>query len=179
MPLKDTLYDLLTRGDLEEIAELAMRRRRSLGSLVSLTFDRDPLVSWRAVEAMGLACDRLADTDVEAVRQHVRRLFWLITEESGGICWRAPEAMAEVVSRRPEMLSDFVPIVSHLLVEMEEEDLEHFRPGTLWAIGRLFPACRDYIPDLVGAMASALDDPNAQARGMAAWSLEAVGRPND
>jgi hypothetical protein len=175
MSLKEDLRDLLARGRLEEIAELAVRRRRSLGSLVSLTFDRDPLVSWRAIEAMGLACDRIAEEDPECVRQHVRRLYWLITEESGGICWRAPEAMAEVVHRQSKLLADFVPIVAHLLVEMAEEDLEHFRAGTLWAIGRLFPACRDYIPDLVGAIVSALDDPNSQARGIAAWCLAAVG----
>ena len=106
MSLKEDLRDLLARGRLEEIAELAVRRRRSLGSLVSLTFDRDPLVSWRAIEAMGLACDRIAEEDPECVRQHVRRLYWLITEESGGICWRAPEAMAEVVHRQSKLLAN-------------------------------------------------------------------------
>ena len=175
MPLKNDLHGLLNQGKLEQIAELVERRRRALGSLVSLTFDPDPLISWRAVEAMGLGCDRIADADPEAVRQHVRRLFWLITEESGGICWRAPEAMAEVVGRRPELLADFVPIVAHLLVEMAEEDLEHFRAGTLWAIGRLGPLCSDYVPDLLEAIVAALGDPHAQARGMAAWCLAAVG----
>ena len=45
VPLKQTLHDLLVEGGLERIAELAEKRRRALGSLVSLTFDPDPLVS--------------------------------------------------------------------------------------------------------------------------------------
>lgn len=176
MGLKETLHGLLARGDLEAVAALAARRRRSLGSLVSLTFDPDPLICMRSVEAMGLACDRIAEADPDCVRQHVRRLYWLITEESGGICWRAPEAMAEVVARRPGLLSDFIPIVVHLLVEMAEEDLAHFRPGALWAIGRLAPVCGDFIPDLMGAIAAALEEADPQARGMAVWCLLALGQ---
>ena len=84
--LKDNLHDLLVRGALEQVAKIAERKKRVLGSLVSLTYDPDRLVSWRAVEAMGLACDRIAHEDPECVVQHVRRLYWLITEESGGIC---------------------------------------------------------------------------------------------
>jgi hypothetical protein len=175
LALKDTLHALLSRGALEEIAELAAGRRRCLGSLVSLTFDPDPLISMRSVEAMGMACDRIANEDPECVRQHVRRLYWLITEESGGICWRAPEAMAEAVARQPGLLSDFIPIVAHLLVQMEEEDLAHFRPGALWAIGRLASACGDFVPDLMDAITASLDDSDPQARGMAVWCLLALG----
>ena len=176
MSLKDTLHDLLVQGALEQVAELAEQRKRVLGSLVSLTYDLDPLISLRAVEAMGLACDRIADENPDYVREHVRRLNWLITEESGGICWRAPEAMAEVVRRRPRLLAEYVPIIVSLLREMAEEDLEHFRAGVLRAIGRLGLACSDHVPDVITAMVAALDDSDSQVRGMAVWCLSAVGQ---
>ena len=176
MPLKDTLHGLLVQGSLEQVAEMAERRKRVLGSLVSLTYDPDPLISWRAVEAMGLACDRIADADPECVRQHMRRLYWLISEESGGICWRAPEAMAEVVYHRPQLLADYLPIIVSLLGEMAEEDLAHFRAGVLWAIGRLDAACRDHIPDVIPEIVAALDNSDSQVRGMAVWCLSAVGQ---
>ena len=175
MPLKDALHDLLVQGSLEQIAEMAERRKRVLGSLVSLTYDLDPLISWRAVEAMGLACDRIADSDAECIRQHMRRLNWLITEESGGICWRAPEAMAEIVHRRPQLLADYLPIIVTMLREMAEEDLEHFRAGVLWAIGRLGLAGNDYVPDVLVRIVAALDHSDPQVRGMAVWCLSAVG----
>ena len=175
MPLKETLHGFLTEGVLEQVADLAMRRRRVLGSLVSLTYDLDPLISWRAVEAMGLACERIADVDPECVRQHLRRLHWLIMEESGGVCWRAPEAMAEIVCRRPQLLDEYVSIIVYQLREMAEEDLEHFRAGVLWGIGRLGSLGREHAADVLAEIAAALDDANPQVRGLAVTCLSAVG----
>jgi hypothetical protein len=105
---------LLANRDLDAIVAAGGQATRVLGALVALTFDRDPLIGWRAVEAMGIAAERIAERDPAAVREHLRRLNWLITEESGGICWRAPEAMAEIVARLPNAYAEFVPIVVHL-----------------------------------------------------------------
>ena len=173
--MKDALHDLLCQGALEEVAAMAVRRKRVLGSLVALTFDPERLISWRAVEAMGLACDRIADADPDRVLQQARRLYWLMSEESGGICWRAPEALAEIVRRRPELLAEYVPIVVFLLQEMAAEDLAHFKAGVLWGIGRLGGIGSDHVPEVVAAIAAALDDPDSQVRGMAVWCLAAVG----
>jgi methylated-DNA-[protein]-cysteine S-methyltransferase len=90
VPLKTKLRELLAEGHFEGIVEMAVEKRRVLGSLVSLTYDRDPQIGWRAVEALGLAARRVAKNDPGYVREHVRRLYWLISEESGGICWHAP-----------------------------------------------------------------------------------------
>jgi hypothetical protein len=99
---------------------------------------------------MGLAAGRIAQDDPEFVRDHLRRLLWLISEESGGQCWRAPEAMAEIVFRSPE-------------------------PGILWAIGRLGDLASDHVPEVFDAIKSALDDSDPQARGMAVWCLGQLG----
>jgi len=176
MPLKTTLRDLLEERNFGQIADLAAERRRVLPSLVSLTFDADPQIGWRAIEALGQAAQRVAQEDPDYVREHLRRLYWLISEESGGICWHAPEAMAEIVRHEPGLFADYLPIVVHLIVSIEKEDLEHFRAGTLWAIGRLGPLAGDYVEDVHGAVAAALNDPDAQVRGTAVWCLGRVGR---
>jgi len=176
--LKPELRTLLANRDLDAIAEVAGRVTRILGALVSLTFDRDPLIAWRAVEAMGVAAVRIAERDPGAVREHLRRLNWLITEESGGICWRAPEAMAEIVARLPGPYTEFVPIVGHLLVETAEEDLRHFRAGMLWAIGRLGAVASPHLADVLPAMTTALAHADPQVRGMAVWALSQVGSAN-
>ena len=145
---------------------------------MSLTFDPDPQIAWRAVEAMGVVADRIARDDPDYVREHLRRLKWLLSEESGGICWRAPEAMAEVIRRATDRFSDYVPIVVSLLTEMADEDLDHFRPGILWAIGRLGPVAADHVPDVVAEITSALiiKHPDPQVRGMAVWCLRQLGQ---
>jgi len=174
--LKRELRALLEERRLDDVAALAETRRRVLAVLVSLTYDTDALIRWRAVEAMGAAAARLVPRSPHVVREELRRLMWLITEESGAICWHAPEAMAEIVARTGDAFADYVPIVAHLLLETAEEDLEHLRPGILWAIGRLGPRAAavadDVVPDIVGA----LGYPDAQVRGLAAWCLGRVGR---
>ena len=168
---KKQLRELLDTRRIEEIVDLAGRQRRVLGTLLSLTFDAEPLIAWRAVEAMGAAAARIADDDPGYVREHLRRLRWLISDESCGICWHAPEAMAEIVRRRPAMFPDHIPIVVYLLRVMEEEDLVRFRAGILWAIGRLGDIAASEIDAVLPAIAACLDDSDPQVRGMAVWCL--------
>ncbi len=170
------IRELLAEGDLDGIARLAEHRRRVLGDLVPLTYHSDPCIAWRAVDAMGLAAACIADHESGAVREQLRRLFWLMSEESGGICWRAPEAMAEIVRRRPALFGEYVPIIMHLLLEMAEEDLAHFRPGVLWAIGTLGDLTAGHLDEVLPAVVAALDDPDPQARGMAVRALSRTGR---
>jgi len=114
--------------------------------------------------------------DPDVIREHLRRILWLVTEESGGICWHAPELMAEILAQTPGKFTDFVPIAASFLVTMEEEDLEHFRPGALWAIGRLGELAEKQHPELVPAVTAALGNSDPQARGMAVWCLGQIGR---
>jgi hypothetical protein len=169
--LKKRLRQMLEQGSTEEIVDLAAHQRRTLNVLVSLTFDRDPLVAWRAVEAMGAAAEQIAEDDPNGVRDHLRRLYWLMSEESGAICWRAPEAMGEIVRRQPDLFGDYIPIIVSLLREMADEDLEHFRAGILWAIGRLGSLAAGEIYAVLPAVKACLDHPDPQVRGMAVWSL--------
>ncbi len=173
--MKKRLRELLKRRRTDEIAELAARKRRVFSSLISLTYDAEALIGWRAVEAMGAVTRHVMATDPDYVRDHLRRLHWLLSEESGGICWRAPEAMAEIICQDPEVFADYAAIVVSLLYEMADEDLEHFRPGVLWAIGRLGAVGDDRAPAVLGAITSALDHSDPQVRGMAVWSLGRVG----
>lgn len=174
--MRRQLRELLAAGDLDEVVRLAENRTRVLGDLLPFTYDPDAAMAWRAVEATGAAAARVAELDPDAVRQHLRRLYWLISEESGGICWRAPEVMAEIVRRRPDPYGDYIPIILHLLVEMAEEDLAHFRAGVLWAIGRLGPVAADQVGDVLPAITAALHHPDPQVRGMAVWALLEAGR---
>ena len=173
--LKQSVHDLLVEGKLEDVAELATVRKRTLAGLVALTFDPDRQVVWRAIEAMGMAVERVAASDEAFVREHMRRLNWLITEEAGAVFWRAPECMAECAFRLPRLFESHLPIAFHLLETFEEEDLEHFRPGAIWAIGRLIDLARDDLPTVLPLVIDALDRPDSQARGMAVWCLGEVG----
>jgi AraC family transcriptional regulator of adaptative response/methylated-DNA-[protein]-cysteine methyltransferase len=173
--MKKQIRQFLQHRDFSALADMASRRRRVLDLLVPLTFDSDPLVGWRAVEGMGVAADRIAEDDPDRVRQHLRRLYWLLSEESGGICWRAPEAMAEIVRLRPRIFADYIPIVVSLIDQMADEDLVHFRPGILWAIGRLGHLAEEEVEASLSTITACLDHPDCQVRGAAAWCLRESG----
>jgi methylated-DNA-[protein]-cysteine S-methyltransferase len=175
-PLKKTLRQLLEDGKLEEIVEMSDRRRKVLGTLVALTFDADLKVAWRAIEAQGMAAEELSQVRPGQVKDHMRKLYWLITEESGAVFWRAPECMAECGARLPALLSEFVPIAFHLLETLEDEDLEHFRPGAVYAVARLAGVVGDELESMIPLVVDALKDPLPQSRGMAVWCLGRIGR---
>jgi hypothetical protein len=84
--------------------------------------------------------------------------------------------MAEIVARRSDLFEDYVPIVVHLMLETAAEDLEHFRAGMLWAVGRLGGLAASVVADVLPGIEAALDHPDPQVRGTAAWCLGRLGR---
>jgi hypothetical protein len=171
------LREMLTHKRFEDIAELAAGRKRTFGVLVSLTYDGDRLVAWRAAEAQGWAAERIADSKPEFVRSHLRRLHWLLSEESGGICRHAPQAMAEIVARAGDAFTDYAAITASLLTDMAEEDLAGgLRTAVLWALGRLAPVAPAHVEPLIPAVAASFDDPDLEVRGLAVWCALQAGR---
>lgn len=175
MNLRNEIRAAVARGDDEAVAAWADRKKNLLSLLFGLTFDADPHLAWQAVRASGIAARRLAETDPEKVRDHMRRLSWSLNDESGGIGWRAPETMGEIVFQCPKACRNFLPLMVFLL-NMEAQDRERFLPGILWALGRLGPvlppAGREGARSQILPL---LSDPDSQIRGLAVWALAALG----
>jgi len=140
-PDLQTLRQWLADSNYTPVLELGETRKGILSQLTALTYDKDPTISDRAIEAAGLAAQIIAERDPEYIRNYILRLFWLVNDESGGICWRAPELIGEILYHCPQF-SQFFPMLISLL-ELEEEDAPRFRVGTLWAIGRVAQVKRD------------------------------------
>lgn len=166
------LRQWLKTGDQATLLAYAEHQKRSLSYLTALTYDPDPLIAWRALDGIGRVAEQaIRNGDMEWVRNHLRRCQWLLSDESGGIGWRAPEMMGEIVARSPEALSEFILLTALLLFEMEDEDAERFKNGHLWAVGRLGQVRpRQAEPGLPWAVL-ALDDPDPQTRALALWCL--------
>lgn len=117
---------------------LAMPRPPVVKVLISLFCHADPALRWRAVSLLGPLLAELAGRDLEAARVVMRRLMWSLNDESGGIGWGAPEAMAECLAWHPGLAEEY----AHILVSFMREDgffLEYppLQRGLMWALGRL------------------------------------------
>jgi hypothetical protein len=172
--MKSRLAELLRTAQFDAIAGLAGENRRLLSLLTAQTYQADRLQSWRAVQAFGVAAHRIAEQEAEFVRNHLRRQFWLLSDESGGIGWRAPELIGETLARCPGLFEEFVSPLIYVL-DLEAEDAPRFRPGTLWAIGRVAPG-RPQVARLAPPLVlPCLDDADPQVRGLALWCLGCLG----
>jgi hypothetical protein len=139
--LKQRIRHALEANDLEAVASLAKENRKTLSLLVRMAYDKETLVGWRAIRAVGLAAQTLVKTEYDFLRETVRRLLWSLSDESGGIGWSAPEILGEIVSADPQRFSDIIPLIAEVY-DIEEKV---FRPGILYALGKI----AEKRPDLV------------------------------
>ena len=129
---------------------------------------------WHAIAALGPVVSQLADRDMEAARVVMRRFMWSLNDESGGIGWGAPEAMAEIMSCHDGLADEY----AHMLVAyMREEgfylELEQLQRGLMWGLGRLAQNKPDLLKskDAVRYLLPYLDSVDSAVRGLAAWTL--------
>ena len=148
----------------------AAENKKTIRCLVRLTYSRDELLHWRAVEALGIVCGATADRDPEIVRDIIRRFVWSMNDESGTNSWGASEAIAEIVYNRPNLYADFASVMINASI-----DEEMFQKGMLWGIGRLAGKI-SYLNEILHDVETFLEHPAAELRGHAAWALGQMGR---
>jgi hypothetical protein len=144
--------------------------------LFSLFCDRDPLLRWRAVTAMGAVAAALAAREPESARVIMRRLMWNLNEESGGIGWGCPEAMGESLARSALLAAEYGCIlISYLWPRGNFLEFSAIQPGVLWGVGRLGYARPGVMGDCAARINPFLTADDAPRRGLAAWAAGALG----
>jgi hypothetical protein len=162
------LRQWLQAEDYPSILELAKNKKRVLSLLTALSYDKENKISDNAVRAMGMAAKIIVECDPEYIRNTLLRLFWLVNDESGGIGWRAPEMIGEILYNCPGFDQFFPMLIS--LLDLENEDAPSFRAGTLWAIGRVAQVAKD---DMLSALPKIqtfiLSEEESDTKEMAVW----------
>ncbi len=173
---KRQIVRLLQTEDLDDI--LGELRKFAATKVINPLFaglcNGNELIRWHAITAMGVIVSDIAAREMEAARIVMRRLMWSLNDESGGIGWGAPEAMAEIMASQAEIASEY----AHILVSYMREDgnfLEHetLQRGVLWGVARLTQSR----PDLMRSWQATrytlpyLDSQDPIDRGLAAWAL--------
>jgi hypothetical protein len=131
--MKQTVTAALEADDYETVLTLALQSRKVLSVLVRLAYDKETLVGWRAINAIGKVASVFVRSNYDFLRETIRKLLWSLSDESGGIGWAAPEILGEIVSADPVKMADIVP----LIVEVYFIEEKVFRPGVLYALKRI------------------------------------------
>lgn len=180
---KQKILNILASGDFALICRRldVLPVKSVVNALFSAVCRGEDQVHWHGVLCMGIYAARLADEDMEEARIVMRRMLWSLNDESGGIGWGIPEAMAEVMRCHRGLAREYI----HMLISYMREDgselfqdgnyLEHeaLQRGLLWGIGRLAEKRPDMLRErgVVPDLLPYLDSPDPAVRGHAVRSL--------
>jgi hypothetical protein len=185
--LKKDLIDLLKQEEASGLFPAFQRYDDRI--LVNILFPalchQQELVRWHAVTVFGWTADRIASRNLEAARIIMRRLLWSLNDESGGIGWGAPEAMAEIMAQNDVLFAEYL----HMLLSYMREDgpepfqdgnyleLPQLQRGVVWGVGRLAIQHKDILraKGAIDDVIPYLRSPDAPVRGLSVWSLGLLG----
>ena len=185
--IKKRVLTLLAGNDLDYARqELAQYDEQGLvNPLFSALYRPEEMLRWHTVTIFGEVLNRLADKEMEAGRIVMRRYLWSLNDESGGIGWGAPEAMAEGMYHHDGLCDEYLHmLISYMRLDgpLEHQDgnyleLPALQRGLLWGISRLAEkragllVDKGVIPDVLAYLTS--QDPTIL--GLAAKTLGLLG----
>ena len=173
--------ELLAHKDLDSLFEElgSLPLKKTLNGLLACFYDTDPLIRWKAISAFGRFLAKLAQNDMEQARIMMRRLMWSLNDESGGIGWGAPEAMAEAMYHSKPLADEYIRILLSYIRE-DGNFLEYppLRVGALWGLARLSKKYGDMLNKIEAGkyIAQYLKDELPEARAYAIIALSNLGQ---
>ncbi|MGQ9558107.1 MAG: DVU0298 family protein [Desulfurispora sp.] len=165
---KTRIKGLLASKQFSEIVNLDAKPKSLIKVLLGLLYEKDPMISWRAVQALGLVLEQRAGGEVEVAREVIRRLLWSLNDESGGTGWYAPQAMGAVIATRPEALAEYIPIMFSFV------DDPRLTTGVLWGMAEVARKKRALVQHYTAEILPWLDSPDRQIRTHAWWALYCI-----
>jgi len=167
--MKRDIKALLESGEYSNLLKLHRNPVRIVNKLISISYNKETLTAWRAMEAIGVLSKEIAANNPEFLRTLVGKLLWMIRDESGGIGWSVPEILGEIVRNNPVLCRD----ISRIIVSFHGERM--LTPGVLWAIGRMGHLNDEMVSDAIPVVITYLRDNDVKVKGNALYALGEIG----
>lgn len=167
---KEEIKRLAIDEEYNRLSELIKERKNRLSTLISLSYTTDNYLRLKVVKATGYMVSVIIDGELDFVRTIISNLLWSLNDDSGGVGWSSPELLGEIISQRIDLLKDYIPIIISMLNIKEA----FFRPGVLWAMGRIASKEPSYIKPYAPYINMYLSDPVPETRGYAVWCLKQI-----
>lgn len=89
------------------------------------------IVRWHGITCFGRVISRLVEEDAPRARIVMRRIMWMLNEESGGCAWGVPEAMGEITATNALMAEEYGRILLSYSHEAEGKPENYLEFTTL------------------------------------------------
>ncbi len=146
-----------------------------LNPLFSALLSKSPGVRWRAVSGFGLAVPLMAGESLEDARVVIRRMMWMLNEESGGVGWGIPEAMAETLACHRKLAEEYSSILLSYIHQADGPDnfidFPLLLEGAVWGAARLAQAHPDLAESAASDFMKLLSDPSPASSGLSCLAL--------
>ncbi|MDL2286401.1 hypothetical protein LJC24_03060 [Desulfococcaceae bacterium OttesenSCG-928-F15] len=149
--MKSYVLSALSMESLEEMQGTlsSQHGRKLVGPLMGNLCNTDTRLRWRSITGLGMVAEKLFQEDPEGVRWIMRRLIWMLNDESGGIGWGCGEAMGEVMARIPAIAREYHRIlVSYMDPEGNHLENPFLQRGVLWGLQRVAELSPVYVQGL-------------------------------
>jgi hypothetical protein len=168
---KEKIQNLVLEERYGELSELIREKKSRFSTLLSLSYTTDNNTMFKVVKAAGYAVSAISDQELDFVRTIISNLLWSLNDDSGSVGWSSPELLGEIISSRIDLFKEYIPLVISLLKIKETA----FRPGVLWAMGRIAATEPSHIKPYAPYINMYLADPITETRGYAVWCLGQIG----
>lgn len=121
--------------------------------------------------ASGRITAALYEQDAESARVIMRRFIWMLNDESGGIGWGVPEAMAAALRASDGLAREYGSIFfSYALPGCNFLEHQGLQNGILWGLGHIGTNLIEYEPVVRTRLLEGLRSLDSFARGISAWA---------
>ncbi|MFH1843822.1 MAG: DVU0298 family protein [bacterium] len=169
---------LLAREDYDGVVELARARLAKVKRfLVGRLYSADEQEKWHAVRALGALVETPGILERSKIVGLLEQFLWSLSDESGVVPYGVPEAIGEILARRPEFQEQFLPILCSLVTHEDMLQTGAIERGVFWALGRIGPPVATCSSHAVTGIRYAIwQHPDEQTREVATWALAQINQ---
>lgn len=148
--------------------------RKLVNVLIGAFCHREEHVRWMAILGFGPTVAHIANENMEYARVIIRRLMWMLNEESGGMAWGVPEGIAESLYHHAKLAEEYTHIlVSYIRPDGNMLEYPPAQRGVAWGIGRLTTKEKERLLKLKAHeyLLPLLNSPDHITVGLTIWAL--------
>lgn len=137
---KEELELLLRNDNMDQLRSVLEEKPQVMRKLMGFLYHPEIEVRDAAARGFGVVAQVFP---MEKLKDLLRRMMWMLNDESGSCCWHVPYAVGEIGYNNPEAIDDFLACFSHYANDPDET----MSTGVKHALERIHESGYKFKPD--------------------------------